>query len=64
MERRYLSIKELADYMGLAVQTIYNLKCSAPDRLPPHVSIASGKRDLWRFDVAEVDAWMARNSLR
>ena len=63
MEKRYLSIKELASYIGVAYQTLRNWKCNTPDRLPPHIAIASGKYDQWRFDVAEVDAWMQRNSL-
>lgn len=65
MEVRYLTMKDLAAYIGLSLQTLYNWKCSDPGKLPPHVSLPSGgKYDKWRFDVSEVDAWMARNSIR
>ena len=63
MEKRFLSMQELASYIGVAYKTLRNWKCSNPGRLPPHIAIASGKYDTWRFDIAEVDAWMLRNSL-
>ena len=63
MERRYLTMKDLAAYIGVSFQTLRNWKCMDPSKLPPHVSISSGKYDRWRFDVNEVDAWMVRNSL-
>lgn len=65
MEKRYLSMKELAEYVGLALQTLYNWKSTTPEKLPPHISLpTSGKRDLWRFDVIDVDAWMHSESVR
>lgn len=64
MEKRWLSMKDLAQYLGLSLQTLYNWKCSDPGRLPPHTSLSTGKRETLRFDIAEVDAWMLRNSLR
>lgn len=63
-ERRYLSMKDLAEYIGLSFKTLRNWKCTDPGKLPPHVSLPSGgKYDKWRFEVSEVDAWMARNSI-
>lgn len=65
MNRKWMSLKDLAEYLGLSVQTLRNWKCSDPSRLPPHVSVTTGgKYDKWRFDVQEVDAWMSRNSIR
>ncbi len=62
--KKWLTLTDLATYLGLSVQTLYNWKCSDPGKLPPHVSLPSGgKYDKWRFDVNEVDAWMVRNSL-
>ena len=64
MTKRWLTFSDLAAYLGLSLQTLYNWKCSDPGKLPPHVSLPSGgKYDKWRFDVTEVDAWMARNSI-
>ena len=60
--KRWLTFSDLAAYIGLSLQTLYNWKCSSPEKLPPHVSLPSGNRDIWRFDVNEVDAWMLRNS--
>lgn len=59
MPRRYLTLTDLADYIGVSVKTLRNWKTSAPEKLPPHIDISfGGKYDKWRFDSEEVDAWM------
>ena len=59
MPKKYLSLEELAAYIGVAVKTLYNWKSSSPEKLPPHVCIPTGgKREIWRFDVVDVDRWM------
>lgn len=59
MEKRYLTLIELAKYIGVAVGTLRNWKIYSPEKLPPHVEIRTdGVNDLWRFDILEVDAWM------
>ena len=59
MEKRYLTLIELAKYIGVAVGTLRNWKIYSPGKLPPHVEIPTdGAHDLWRFDVVEVDEWM------
>ena len=62
MAKRYLTITELAEYIGVAVKTLRNWKYAHPELLPPHVVIATGgKYDLWRWDTEDVDAWMHRD---
>lgn len=64
IEQRWLSLSDLASYLGVSCKTLRNWKSKDPGKLPPSVSVGSGKYDKLRFDVAEVDAWLARNSLR
>ena len=62
MEKRYLTFNELALYIGVAVKTLRNWKTNSPERLPPHIELPSdGVRDMWRFDIVDVDAWMHGN---
>ena len=65
MGRRWLTIKQLAEYIGVAEQTLRNWKTYCPSRLPPHTVVTiGGKYDRWRFDSDEVDAWLQRNLLQ
>ena len=60
MARKYLTLKELGAYIGVAPKTLRNWKTSSPEKLPPHIDISfGGKYDKWRFDSEAVDAWMA-----
>lgn len=59
MARRYLDFMGLAEYISVAVQTLYNWKSTDPGKLPPHVCIPTGgQKELWRFDTEDVDRWM------
>jgi excisionase family DNA binding protein len=52
---KWLSVKELASYMGISKGTVYR-KLKA-NELPAH---RVGK--LWKFDKAEIDEWIKRSS--
>ena len=57
--RRYMTLTELAAYIGVAVITLRKWKSEHPEKLPPHIDISfGGKYDKWRFDSEVVDAWM------
>lgn len=61
--KTYMDMNSLAAYLGVAVKTLRNWKCSAPHKLPPHVSISTGgKYDKWRFDSEAVDKWLSENA--
>jgi excisionase family DNA binding protein len=51
MEDRWLSVKEVAQYLGVGRSTIY--KWIERNNLPAH---KAGR--LWKFDKAEVDSWL------
>ena len=40
MARRYMSMSQLADYLGVAVVTLRKWKASRPDKLPPHIDLS------------------------
>ena len=61
MGTRYMSLMELAKLIGLAPKTLRNWKYSDPSKLPPHIVIKSGHRDLLRFDVEKVERWLHDN---
>lgn len=59
MYKRYFTMNELADYIGVSVKTLRNWKTKSPEKLPPHIDLSfGGKYDRWRFDSEVVDAWM------
>lgn len=61
--RRYMTLKELADYIGLSVGTLRNWKTYSPEKLPPHIDLGIGRKyDSWRFDSVVVDEWMAEKN--
>lgn len=51
MERRYLNIRELAEYMGISKGTLYVWVCQ---KRIPYVKISN----LLRFDLREIDGWL------
>jgi len=51
MEKRYLGLKELAQYIGVAEGTIYSWVCY---RKIPHFK----RFRLLKFDKQAIDAWM------
>ncbi|MCK5493663.1 MAG: helix-turn-helix domain-containing protein [Candidatus Omnitrophica bacterium] len=52
---RLMNVDELADYLGLKKQTIYNWL-----HLRKIVGIKIGK--VWRFDRNEIDSWLKKCS--
>ena len=57
MTRRLLTIKEVAEYTGLAVPTLYQM---VSQRRIPFVKIGR----LTKFDLRVLDAWIERQSVR
>lgn len=53
-ERRWLSTKEVCDYLQISRDTAMNW--IKKEGMPAHQ-----KGRLWRFDIAEIDAWMKKN---
>lgn len=51
MDERWLSVVEIAKYLGVSKETIY--RCLDKKEIPAH---RVGK--LWKFDKVEVDAWV------
>lgn len=49
--RKIMTAKELASYLGVHQSTVYRL---VAQRLIPCAKIGSD----WRFDVAEIDEWL------
>lgn len=56
MNRRLLTIKEVADYMGLSVHTLYTM---VAQRRIPHVKVGR----LVKFDVETLDKWIKQQSV-
>jgi excisionase family DNA binding protein len=48
---RWLSVQEIAQYLGISKETIYRWVES--DKIPAH---KVGKQ--WKFQVSEVDSWI------
>lgn len=57
MERRYVGVKEIADYLGVKVSTIYDWVYR---RIIPFRK--AGR--LLRFDIPEIDEWTLLNRTR
>lgn len=56
-ERRYLTIKEVSDYTGLRIGTLYNM---VSQRRIPFVKLGQ----LTRFDRYELDKWLKQQSVK
>ena len=56
MERRYLGIKELSEYIGIKVNTIYSW---VSQKKIPHKKIGR----LVRFDLIEINPWIESKSV-
>jgi excisionase family DNA binding protein len=56
IEKRYLEIRELAEYLGISVNTIYSW---ISQRKIPHKKLGR----LVRFSVEEIDEWVKQNSV-
>lgn len=57
MERKYLSIKESAEYLGVSKQYIYILTSK---KLIPHFKLNNGKRGKIVLDVEDIQKWVER----
>jgi len=56
MERRYLSIKELSEYLGLTTKTLYVWVCH---KKIPYFKLGR----LVKFDLREIEDWMAKKKI-
>ena len=54
IEKRLLTVEELATYMGTTISTIYTLKCKG--KIPSNCIVKRGKS--LRFDLIEIDKWI------
>lgn len=54
MQKRFLKVAELAEYLGLKEQTIYNWR--AQKKLPPGCAVKLGF--IVRFDLIEIEKWL------
>lgn len=50
MEKRYLGIKELAEYLGISIGTVYSWVCY---KKIPYLKIGR----LVKFDLRKIDQW-------
>ena len=57
MNRRLLDIKEVADYTGLSVHTLYTM---VSQRRIPYVKMGR----LTKFDREEIDKWITGHSVK
>jgi excisionase family DNA binding protein len=55
MERRLLSVKELSEYLGLSINTIYSW---VSQRKLPYVKVGR----LTKFDLMQIDRWIGENT--
>ena len=56
MERRFLGVKELAEYLGLSEGTVYSWVCY---KKIPYVKMGR----LVKFDINKIEAWSKENSV-
>ena len=68
MEKRYIGPKELAEYLGVKVDTVYAWcwKGEIPHYRPgpSRSAYANNKGRLIRFDLREIDKWMERRRVK
>ena len=57
MTKRYLSPQELSEYMGIAIQTIYEW---TSQKKVPYIKLGR----LVKFDQGEIDTWMKSQSVK
>lgn len=55
-EQRYLSPQELSQYLGIAIQTVYEW---TSQRRVPYIKLGR----LVKFDQREIDEWMKRQRI-
>ena len=61
IKQRYLSIKQVAQYLGLKPASIYN--ALRPDcKTPFPIRAKKLGTKMWRFDLKDVDAYMAQSN--
>ena len=56
MEKRFLNIKELSEYVGIAEGTIYVWVCH---KKIPYVKVGR----LVKFDLRKIETWLAERSV-
>ena len=56
MERRYLGIKELSQYLGITEGTLYSWVCY---KKIPYVKMGR----LVKFDLRKIDSWTQENTV-
>ena len=56
MEKRYLGIKELAEYLGIATGTVYVWVCH---KKIPYLKIGR----LVKFDLKRIEKWLEESSV-
>ena len=57
MDRRYLNINELSEYVGIPKGTLYVWTCQ---KRIPYTKIGGSKL---RFDLKEIDVWIKERSV-
>ncbi|MBU2541338.1 MAG: helix-turn-helix domain-containing protein [Candidatus Omnitrophica bacterium] len=57
MERRFVGIKDLSQYLGVAVKTLYNWVCHR--KIPCHKFHGA-----LRFDLREIDTWVNKKGIK
>ncbi|MFC1599234.1 helix-turn-helix domain-containing protein [Candidatus Omnitrophota bacterium] len=56
MQRRYLGIKELSEYLGVKTRTVYSW---ISEQKIPYVKVGR----LVRFELRKIDEWLDNNSV-
>ena len=59
VKKRLLTAKEAAEYLGIAIGSIYNL---INQKLLPYVSKPNSER-LWRIDIRDLNNWIDNNKI-
>ncbi len=62
MEDRFLTINQLAEFLGYSVKTLRWKKSHHPEDLPPHITLHNGTYDKWKWDKEEVIRWLNERS--